>query len=141
MSALAPTLAAYRNALERFRQALAEPHTTLVRDATIKRFEFTFELAWKTIQRYLRSQGIVCNSPKDCLRQAFVFQWIRDNPHWLRMIEDRNMTVHTYDEETATRIYKNLADYLPLFEELAAGLERLAREQQTLQPHPEKLDL
>lgn len=50
------------------------------------------------------------------------------------------MTVPTYDEETATRIYKNLAEYLPLFEELAAGLERLAREQQTPRPHPKKLD-
>lgn len=57
------------------------------------------------------------------------------------MIEDRNMTVLTYDEETVTRIYKNLADYLPLFEELAGGLERLAREQQTPQPHPKQLDL
>ena len=124
MSEFAPTLAAFRNALKRFSQALAEPYTTLVRDASIKRFEFTFELAWKTLQRYLRSQGIVCNAPKDCLRQAFAFQLIQDNPLWLRMVEDRNMTVHTYDEETATRIHGNLSGYVPLFEELAAGLEK-----------------
>jgi uncharacterized protein YutE (UPF0331/DUF86 family) len=40
------------------------------------------------------------------------------------MLEDRNLTVHTYDERTAQKIYNGLRDYLPLFEQLHQGLSR-----------------
>lgn len=115
---------AFGRALQRLREALAEPETTVVRDAAIKRFEFTFELAWKATQRFLRAQGTVCRSPKQCLQEAFAFGLVQDNPLWIRMLEDRNLTVHTYDERTAQNIYNNLREYLPLFERLYEGLSR-----------------
>jgi len=86
---------AFEQALQRFREVLAEPETTVVRDAAIKRFEFTFELGWKATQRFLRAQGIVSRSPKQCLQEAFAFGLVQDNPLWIRMLEDRNLTVHT----------------------------------------------
>lgn len=115
---------AFAQALQRFREVLAEPETTVVRDAAIKRVEFTFELAWKATQRFLRAQGILCRSPKECLQEAFAFGLLQDNPLWIRMLEDRNLTVHTYDERTAQKIYNNLKDYLPLYEQLHRGLSR-----------------
>ncbi len=115
---------AFDQALTRLRDVLAEPPSTLVRDAAIKRFEFTFELAWKAAQRVLRDEAIVGRSPKECLREAFGLGLIEDNPLWVRMIEDRNLTVHTYQERTARRIFQNLPEYYPQFEEPLKGLPR-----------------
>ena len=115
---------AFEQALRRLHEVLREPESSLVRDAAIKRFEFTFELAWKAVQRLLREQGVLCHSPKGCLREAFTCGLVRDSPLWIRMIEDRNLTVHTYNERTAVAIYRNLAEYVPLFEELLQGLVR-----------------
>ena len=115
---------AFEQALQRFREALAERETPLVRDAAIKRLEFTFELAWKAAQRCLREQGILCRSPNECFREAFAFGVIQDNPLWIRMIEDRTLPVHTDNERTAQKIYSNLKDYVPLYEELLRGLTR-----------------
>lgn len=117
-------LEAFGLALQRLKEALAEPETTVVRDAAIKRFEFTFELSWKAVQRFMRAQGITCRSPREAFREAFAFGLVQDDPHWIRMIEDRNLTVHTYNERTAQRIYKNLKDYLPLYDRLHQGLTR-----------------
>jgi nucleotidyltransferase substrate binding protein (TIGR01987 family) len=114
---------AFEQALGRLREVMAEPETAIIRDAAIKRFEFTFELAWKAIQRYARDEGITCRSPKGCLREAFALGIISDDPRWIRLIDDRNLTAHTYDEETAKTIFRNLkADYVLLFEQLRQGL-------------------
>jgi len=113
----------FEKALSRLKEALYAQKTVLTRDAAIKRFEFTFELAWKSIQKFLADQGIVCGSPKGCFKEAFKFGLIKDNPLWIRMIEDRNMTVHTYNELIAEAIYEKLRDYLPLFDELSEKLE------------------
>ena len=73
----ADALGAFERALQRFREVLAEPETTVVRDAAIKRFEFTFELGWKAAQRFLRAGQPPLDShagrPKPCrayLRRA-----------------------------------------------------------------------
>ena len=120
----ADALSAFGRALDRLREVLAEPETTVARDAAIKRFEFTCELAWKATQRFLRAQGIACRSPKHCLQEAFAFGLVGDDPLWIRMLDDRNLTVHTYDERLAQRIYENLKEYLPLFEQLRQALSQ-----------------
>jgi nucleotidyltransferase substrate binding protein (TIGR01987 family) len=114
----------FEQALRRLQEVLNEPESALVRDAAIKRFEFTFELAWKAVQRHMREQGILCHSPKGCFREAFSCGMVADSPLWTRMIEDRNRTVHTYDEDTAIAIYRNLKEYEPLFRELLEGLRQ-----------------
>jgi len=120
----AEAVRAFEQALRRLQEVLGEPESSLIRDAAIKRFEFTFELGWKAVQRLLREQGVLCHSPKGCLREAFTCGLVRDSPLWIRMIEDRNLTVHTYNEHTAIVIYRNLKEYEPLFEELLQGLLR-----------------
>lgn len=117
-------LSSFKKALRRFEEALSLPKTDVNRDASIKRFEFTFELAWKTAQKFLRSQGIITRSPKETFQQSFKFSLIRDNVNWIRMLDDRNLTSHTYDEQTAKTIYSRLPQYAKLFEELNAALTR-----------------
>jgi len=114
----------FGRALDRLREALNLPHDPVVRDACIQRFEFTFETAWKAIQSDAFGEGIECTSPRDCLRTAFRMG-ILDlrETDWLTMVEDRNRTSHTYDEETAEEIYIALPRYSKLFEALLVTLQ------------------
>jgi len=115
--------ASFQKSLKRLEEILKKEKTVENRDAAIKRFEFTVELAWKCIQRFLREQGILCRSPRECLEEAFKFGLIRDNAVWLRAFEDRNAIVHTYDEKLADEIYDHFKDYEKLFKELANALK------------------
>jgi len=121
--AFSESLNAFETALKRLSEVLDEPKSTITQDAAIKRFEFTFELLWKSLQRFLRIQGITCNSPKNCFKEAFLFGLVKDDPLWLRMIDDRNLTVHTYNEAVAIEIYQHLKDYMPLFNQILQSLK------------------
>ena len=119
----------FGRALSRLQEALRLPLDPVVRDACIQRFEFTFETCWKAIQADAFAEGLECTSPRDCIRMAFRLGIL--NVHetdWLKMVEDRNRTSHTYDEETAQEIYVSLAHYAELFEALLRALQD--REQQ-----------
>ncbi|KPV41891.1 hypothetical protein AN478_00390 [Thiohalorhabdus denitrificans] len=109
-------------AVARFAEALDAPETAMNRDATIQRFEFCFELAWKVIQETARGQGLSCQSPKSCLRLAFQQGWLDDEERWLAMLEDRNRTSHTYDEAFAHQLYGRLGAYLEPLQHLTARL-------------------
>ena len=62
----------FREALSRMEEILAEEKTTIIRDAALKRFEFTFDLVWKTMRAFLEEKkGVTCISPKECIREAF----------------------------------------------------------------------
>lgn len=115
-------LESFQEAIARLKEALAEPETSLTRDASIQRFEFTVELAWKSIQKFLASEQIVCQSPKTCFQEAFQFGLIEDDEKWIAMMDDRNLTVHTYNEELAKEIYARLASYVPLLNNLCTKL-------------------
>jgi nucleotidyltransferase substrate binding protein (TIGR01987 family) len=82
-------------------------------DATIQRFEFTFELAWKFLKDYFFEQGIELNYPKEVLQQAFKVDLISDERVWLKMLNDRNMTSHTYNQQLADEIYCSIKLYVP----------------------------
>lgn len=116
-------LNAFKKAIERLGEALKEEKTTLNRDAAIQRFEFTVELAWKCVQKFLKEQMIICRSPKECLKEAFKFGLIDDDQRWLMAFDDRNLTTHTYREEIAEKIFVNLAGYLEIFQKLMDKLE------------------
>ena len=82
-----------------------------MRDATIQRFEFTFEAAWKTLQLFLLHQGFEATGPRQVLKQAFSFGLIPtpgEGDVWLAMLEDRNLTTHTYRETLAETIAANI---------------------------------
>ena len=117
------------NAAARLREAVAAPESSLVRDAVIQRFEFAFELVWKTLKLYLERQGHECGSPRPTLKKAFsegLIPTAEEADEWLQMLEDRNLTSHAYDEALATRIYQNVVRiYSPLLSSAAAKLQAL----------------
>ncbi|MEK7451760.1 MAG: nucleotidyltransferase substrate binding protein [Patescibacteria group bacterium] len=112
----------FHQAIKRLEEALAESETSLNRDASIQRFEFTVELAWKSIQKFLAAQQIICQSPKSCFQEAFQFGLIEDDEKWILMMDDRNLTVHTYNQELAKEIYNRLSGYIPLLNALYVKL-------------------
>ena len=85
------------------------------RDSAIQRFEFTVEIFWKLLKNIVKdNEGIICNSPKSCIREFFTSGYIKeDNAKLLmEMIDDRNMTSHTYHEEVAEIIFSKLKNYI-----------------------------
>ncbi|MCF8462728.1 MAG: HI0074 family nucleotidyltransferase substrate-binding subunit [Rickettsiaceae bacterium] len=87
-------------------------------DATIQRFEFTFELCWKFLKEFFLQKGLELNYPKDVIKEAFASGFIEDELLWLQMLKDRNMTSHTYDEILGDNIFQRIKNYVPLFIEL-----------------------
>lgn len=85
------------------------------RDSAIQRFEFTVEIFWKLLKNIVRDkEGIICNSPKSCIREFFASGYIKESSAKLlmEMIDDRNMTSHTYHEEVAEIIFSKLKSYI-----------------------------
>lgn len=122
-------LNSFQKSIERLDEILKDEKTLKTRDAAIQRFEFTSELSWKCIQKFLREQGIICRSPKECLREAFKFGLVEDDERWISILQDRNLTTHTYDEKVAEDVYDRLPGYLEIFQKLFILLqEKLIKE-------------
>lgn len=108
-------------ALETLKNILEEPFSVIVRDAAIQRFEYSFEIMWKFLKDYLKEkEGIICNSPKSCFREAFSVGLLNEEETILslEMTDDRNVTSHTYKEEVAEMLYKKIGKYFKLMENL-----------------------
>jgi nucleotidyltransferase substrate binding protein (TIGR01987 family) len=118
-----PRLILFERAVERLEEALARPEDAIVRDACIQRFEFTFEMAWKALQGHALAEGVECNSPRDCFRAGFRLGVIGRDAQWMAMVEDRNRTSHTYDEESAKTIYRALPGYAQMLKGLLQRLK------------------
>ncbi len=113
----------FEKALISLKEILEEEKTVITRDAAMQRFEFTTELAWKCIQKFLGGEKIICRSPRECLKEAFKLGLITDDPNWLKMFDDRNLTVHTYNENLADKIYACLPSYAELLDNLMNALK------------------
>ncbi|MBF0345038.1 MAG: nucleotidyltransferase substrate binding protein [Nitrospirae bacterium] len=103
------------------REILGVQYSVIVRDASIQRFEYSFETLWKLLKEYLRfNDGVVCNSPKSCFKEALSTGLLtsEDTVAFLEMTDDRNLTSHTYMEEIADTIYSNLERYCSLMEKV-----------------------
>lgn len=118
-----------RESAARLAEAVAAPKSELVRDATIQRFEFTFEVVWKTLKLYLERQGYECGGPRPTLKKAFSEKLIptpEEADVWLQMLDDRNLTTHAYDEALANRIYDNIVrSHAPLLADMARRIQDL----------------
>jgi len=93
---------------------LDERPTSVVWDAAIQRFEYSFEAVWKTSQRYLLVvEGRVEASPKPVVRASVAARLLEqaDGRMALKMVDDRNLTSHTYIEALAQRIFSVLSEY------------------------------
>ena len=100
---------------------LASPQDTLYRDGLIQRFEFTVELAWKSLREYLEDQGVVLSvsSPRAVLKEAYAAGIIDDADMWNAILTARNLTSHVYDESTAAEIARQICeDFTPVLRSL-----------------------
>ena len=89
------------------------PHRAEI-DASIQRFEFCIELFWKSLQeKLLTDHGISVESPKKAFAQAYINELITNEEIWIAMINDRNLTVHTYNLELADEMYYRIQKYAP----------------------------
>ena len=118
MERLKERLAIAQRALTTLKELLVLPHmTTVERDAAIQRFEYTFEACWRAAQRYLLLvEGLSVGAPKACVRGSKDVGLFSDEQAvvGLEMVDDRNLTVHTYNEAVAERIARNLPHYADL---------------------------
>ncbi len=109
----------FTNALGRFEEVLREAKTDIIRDSAIKRFELTFDLAWKTLKAFLEDyHNITCASPRNCFREAFRVGLIEYDEYWIQLTSVRNYTVHTYQEAFAEEVYAKLPETLSAFKKL-----------------------
>ncbi len=97
----------------------------IFRDSAIQRFEITAEAFWKCVKVFLfKKEGVVCSSPKGCIRELFLNGYVDENDLeiFLRMVDDRNLTSHTYNEEVADEIFQRLKVYLEILTKLEVCL-------------------
>ncbi|WP_069470870.1 HI0074 family nucleotidyltransferase substrate-binding subunit [Candidatus Marithrix sp. Canyon 246] len=119
----------FQNALNKFvnivdRQAEfeAEGYADVYLDIVVKRFEFTYEMAWKALKRYLTFVGIEARSPRMVFKEAYIQNFIEDEEIWLDMIEQRNLSSHIYDEFEIREILDKVSDYKFAFLKLKDNL-------------------
>ena len=105
---------------------LKKPDQKVSQMALIKSFELAFELSWKTLQSFFKSQGYMeVNSPKGIIKEAFNKEIIQDGQLWIDMLDARNRLSHIYDENMFKEIIKKISkDYLREIEKLYQKLEK-----------------
>lgn len=83
--------------------------TEVSKAAIIHAFEYTFELWWKAVQRYVEYIGTVDQyGPSATIKNAFQYNLLEDGQIWMDMLRDRNLTAHTYKEDIANDIYERI---------------------------------
>uniref|UniRef100_C6E102 Nucleotidyltransferase substrate binding protein, HI0074 family n=1 Tax=Geobacter sp. (strain M21) TaxID=443144 RepID=C6E102_GEOSM len=102
--------------------AVAIPSPSVVeRAGLIQFFEMAFELAWKVLKEYEEAEGFTVRSPRDAIKQAFEAGMVTEGRDWIDALEDRNLTMHTYNEATAQAVEEKIRNkYFPLLEQLHA---------------------
>lgn len=126
----------YRKALTQLQKAVELASTRnltfLEEQGLIQGFEYTHELAWKTLKDFIESQGTVkIYGSKDATREAFQLGLLNDGETWMEMINSRNKTSHTYNEDTAAEIVRNIIEkYFSLFQDFGQTMEELRSGQQ-----------
>lgn len=111
----------FSNAYERLKEALKEKESEIVIDGALHRFEFTFELAWKSLKDYLEYMGLTekTGSPREIIQQAFKQGIIEDGECWINMMLSRNTLSHLYDEKASRDVFDKIKKvYINLFTDL-----------------------
>ena len=115
----------YKRAFTLLREAI-EYHqerelTDLEKEGTIQRFEYTWELAWKTLKDYLEDQGVVLEkiTPKAVIVASVEAKIISNQEIWMQALDDRNKMSHVYSTVVFEKVISNIAaGYLSLFDQL-----------------------
>ena len=124
----------FEKALGRLKAAvkLAEQRelSDLEAQGLIQGFEYTHELAWKTLKNFLEAQGTLnLYGSRDTTREAFRNGLIENGEAWMDMVDKHNLTSHTYDEEIAAQVAMTIRNvYFAEFERLLIRLQQLKAE-------------
>ena len=94
-------------------------------DLIIKRFEFTYEMAWKALKRYLEFLGYEPKNPRATFKEGYAQGILKDENIWLEMIEQRNLSSHIYDEYEIEEIVQNIKSYKDAFLDLKDNISKL----------------
>lgn len=104
----------YEKAFRRLSRAIevvrATPDDDLLQSGLVQTYEYTFELAWKTLQDYLAEEGFLLRSPRETIRQGFQSGYITNADDWLQALSDRNLTVYIYNDEVMARVLKGISE-------------------------------
>ena len=93
----------------------------LEKEGVIQRFEYSFELAWKTMKDFLEAGGIVITpiTARQVIKDAFAAKVIGDGQVWIDMLNHRNLLSHTYDSSVFEEAVEAIASrYLPAMNDL-----------------------
>ncbi|HEX3810521.1 MAG TPA: nucleotidyltransferase substrate binding protein [Rhizomicrobium sp.] len=116
-------------ATARLAEALAAPKDTpFIVDATIQRFEFAFELCWKTMRGFLELEASSANlaTPRAVVKAAYAAGWIDDESEWIGLLQMRNATSHIYNEKMAQDVYGQIGKFAPLLHDAVTMLRAKA---------------
>lgn len=111
----------FEKAMSYLEQGLEIPNPDIVQKAgVIQFFEMSFELAWNLVKDYLEEQGFVdIKSPRGTLKKAYEMNMLENGHDWMDLLQDRNLTAHTYDEQKATEMEQLIQNkYFPLLKAL-----------------------
>lgn len=106
------------------------PERELMRDGVIQRFEYTFELAWKTIKRYMEEyalEKVDSLSNRELFRRGYELGLIHDAEAWFDYMKKRNLTSHTYHKGTAEAVYQAAVAFMSDVRFLLAQLQERTR--------------
>ncbi|HJV36087.1 nucleotidyltransferase substrate binding protein [Geomonas sp.] len=96
-----------------------EKPSIVERAGLIQFFEMAFELGWKLLKDFEEAEGFEVKSPRDAIKQAFQSNIVSAGHDWIDALEDRNLTTHTYNEETAIAVEEKIrTKYFPLLQQL-----------------------
>lgn len=91
-----------RRAFSLLNQSVSQKtYNELEKSGLVQQFEFCFELSWKTLKNYLENEGIIADTPREIIKQAFAVNILSDVTIWMDALEKRDLLSHVYDEETA----------------------------------------
>ncbi len=99
---MAVSLTELSKALTSLEEALTVEKTDISRDASIQRFEFCVELAWKSAKKVMGTSSV---APKQVIREMAQSGYIEDVEFWLKSINQRNLSSHTYNQKLAEEVY------------------------------------
>ena len=94
-----------------FDDSVAKAKNQLERDGAIQRFEFTYELLWKTLKKILAFKGLNVANPRDVFRYSAKEGLIEDPEFWFEVIKKRNLVTHTYSESFSAEIFSFLPEF------------------------------
>ncbi len=112
-----------RKAIDSLEDILKQPMDEYRRDGTIQRFEYTFELCWKFMQRVLESEGDSVGSLKQVIQSALKAGLIIDLDAWLAFLKTRNLSAHTYNQKVAEEVFKQAKQFPPFARQVLHAIQ------------------